>query len=94
MSKSIYEEALNILLNSLQDPQCEDNCCYILNLLEMNVIIKAIQKAQKQEKKHHELFSLYNLLIDNCNDFDLHDDVIVEIKNKIKELENEKEMIK
>ena len=50
MSKSIYEEALDILVNSFLDPQDEDNDCYMFNKSQMNKISKAIRAAQKQEK--------------------------------------------
>lgn len=82
--KSIYEVALNILIDSLQDPQDEDNVCYMLNLLQMNVIIGALQQAQKQEK----LLELYIKIYNGITDY--HDyDELKEIQKQIKELENE-----
>ena len=50
MSKSIYEEAIDILGDSLLDPQDEDDDCYVLDRKQMNIIIRAIVQAQIQEK--------------------------------------------
>jgi len=59
MSKSIYEEALNILRDSLQDPQDEDDDCYLLDFEQMKNITKPLEQAQKQEK----LLELYRQLV-------------------------------
>jgi len=95
MNKSIYEVALNILRDSLQDPQDEDNVCYMLNLLQMNVIIGALQQAKKQE----ELLELYKELItvkdelisiawfdDECDETEK---IETDLEKRIKEIENE-----
>lgn len=73
--KSIFEEVLDILVDSFQDPQDEDNDCYMFNRRQMNKITKAIRKAQKQEKLL-ELYKELNKIIDNLNE-------------RIKVLENE-----
>ena len=52
MSKVSYDEALNILRNSLQDPQDEDDNCYILNRKQMIYIIRVIIQAQEKEKEN------------------------------------------
>ena len=89
MSKSSYDEALDILLNSLQDPQDEDNDCYMLSYNQMNVIDRTLKQAQKQEKLselYKELATLYRDRFDYTNS-------ATEIKRlwgKIKELENDK----
>lgn len=50
MNKSIYEEVLEILVDSFKDPQDEDNDCFIFDFRQMIKIEKAILIAQKQEK--------------------------------------------
>ena len=50
MSKSIYKEVLDILVDSFQDPQDEENDCYMLDRKQMNKVSRAIRQAQKQEK--------------------------------------------
>ena len=63
MSKLIYEEVLDILVDSFQDPQDEDCDCYMLDRKQMNKIGKAIRQAQKQEK----LLELYKQAYDKSN---------------------------
>lgn len=58
MMKTIYDEVLNILVDSFTDPQDEDNDCYMFNRKQMNKISRAIRKAQKE----HELVGLYEEL--------------------------------
>lgn len=55
MSKSIYDEVLDILVDSFTDPQDEDDDCYILNYREINKISKAIKYAKILEKELSEL---------------------------------------
>lgn len=88
MSKTIYEEALDMVVDSFQDPQDEDDDCYMFNRKQMNKISKALNKAQKQEK----LLELYQKLNHDWDDLTINE--VDEIHNKIKELEmvdNEKE---
>src|SRR5690554_1128077 len=97
MSKSIYEEALDILddilVDSFSDPQDEYNDCYMLNFKQIIKIENAIKKAQKQEK----LLELYRYLNENTISYDLsydeEDEItskIDEIEKQIRELENDK----
>lgn len=95
MKKAIYDEALNILVDSFSDPQDEDNDCYMFNRSQMNKISKAIRKAQKQEKllgSYMQLTKLYeevytidlSELIQNQNYYQIK---IIKIKRRIKVLE-------
>ena len=59
MSKSIYNEVLEILLDSFKDPQDEDNDCFMFNFRQIIKIEKAILIAQDQEK----LLGLYRQLV-------------------------------
>ncbi len=94
MNKSIYEEALEILIDSFQDPQDEDNDCYMLDFEQMNNIAKTISQAQKQEKLlelYKELITVKDDMFDCC---EIVDDEFYDIrktetnlKQQIKELE-------
>ena len=98
MNKSIYDEALEILLNSLQDPQDEGNVCYSLSLLQMNKITKTILQAQKQE----ELLKLYKELsikerkraisekTRNVDEYNQSSKEIETLEKIIKEVQNDK----
>ena len=93
MSKSIYEEILGILLDSFQDPQDEDDDCYMLNRRQMIKISTAIRKAQKQEKLlvlYKEFFDKLNIQLRNTFDIDYiypHEFIIgYDIKSEDKEL--------
>jgi len=90
MSKSIYDEVLDILLDSFTDPQDEDDDCYMLSLNQMNKISKAIRMAQKQEK----LLTLYREKEKHEQEFPALNHIEYEdyqrIKTKILELENDK----
>ena len=95
MNKSIYEEALDILVNSFLDPLDEDNDCYMFNHSQMNKISKAIREAQKQEKLL-ELYKEINnkrkelMKLARYNSWSWKLDIeINELKDKIKEKENE-----
>lgn len=59
MSKSIYDEVLDILVDSFTDPQNEDYDFYMLTNNQMMKISKAIKCAKKQEK----LLELYEALV-------------------------------
>lgn len=65
--KSIYDEVLDILLDSLLDPQDEDDDCYMLSHYQMIEIIEAIRIAQKQDKllKAYEKLAEYRLIVIN-----------------------------
>ncbi len=98
MSKSIYEEALDILgdilVDSFSDPQDEYNDYYMLNFKQIIKIEKAIKKAQKQEKLlelYKEYFEYSEMLKDGRK---FGGRMLVEherdkIIEEIKELENE-----
>ena len=97
MSKSIYEEVLDVLVDSFQDPQDEENNCYMLDRKQMNKIGKAIRQAQKQEKLlelYKELSNFYVKLYTmelselslNSNYYEIE---IIKLKHQIKEIENE-----
>lgn len=97
MSKSFYVEALDILRDSLQDPQDEDNDCYMLDFEQMNNITKTISQAQKQERLlelYKRLNNLYEKLYTmelstlslNSNYYEIE---IIKLKQQIKELEND-----
>ena len=91
MSKSIYEKALEIVDESLYQ---QDNSV-IFNHLALNLLKKALEQAQKQEK----LLGLYKELNNNHKEMIIltrHnlwswklDTEIRDIQDKIKELENE-----
>lgn len=99
MSKSIYEEALDILddimVDSFSDPQDEYNDCYMLNFKQIIKIEKAIKKAQKQEKLlelYKEYFEYSEMLKDGRK---FGGRMLVEherdkIIEEIKEIENDK----
>lgn len=55
MSKSIYDEVLDILVDSFTDPQNEDYDFYMLTNNQMMKISKAIKYAKKLEKELSEL---------------------------------------
>lgn len=85
--KTIYDEALDILVDSFTDPQDEEDDSYMLNRRQMNKISKAIRTAQKQEK----LLKLYKEL-SNYVDEQTYAHKLPEIttlKIKINELEND-----
>lgn len=93
MSKSIYDEVLDILLNSYIDPLDEDSDCYMIIGNEMIKITKAIRKAQKQEKLlelYKEFFDKLNIQLRNTFDIDYiypHEFIIgYDIKSEDKEL--------
>lgn len=79
MNKSIYDEAIEIVDESLYQP---DNSV-IFNHLGLNLLKKALEKAQKQEN----LLGLYRRLYKDFDDLTL--DEQLEIEKQIKELENE-----
>ena len=87
MSKSIYDEALDILLNSLQDPQDEDNDCYMLDTKQLNKVCRALKQAQKQEKLLELYRDLSNYVCEECYSYKLPE--ITRLKIIIKELEDE-----
>ena len=95
MSKSIYDEVLYILLDSLFDPQDEDDDCYMFNYVQINKILKAIRKAQKERELvgQYEELAFTRLLLLNETEINKvqalkkKDELI---SNEIKELENEK----
>lgn len=82
MSKSIYDEALDVIEN------IDRNLHYTWVVGRDNLIKtkQALEKAKKLEK----MLELYRCLNENANDYDLHPDTVDEIHNKIEELENEK----
>ena len=94
MSKSIYKEALDILLNSLQDPQDEEDDCYMLSRNQMNKIYNTISQAQKQEKLlelYRKLITVKDDMFSYCEvaDDDYYDMAEIEddLEQRIKELE-------
>lgn len=94
--KSIYDEVTDIIVDSLIDPQDEDNNCYMFDRKQINKIARAIRKAQKQG----QLLELYEELssvrlhilketdVNNKNAL-LNKDIV--ISKTIEGLENEKE---
>lgn len=95
--QTIYEKALDILMDSLQDPQDEDDDCYMLDFKQLNNIDKTLKQAQKQEKLlelYKKLNNLYEKLYTmelselslNSNYYQIE---IIKLKQQIKELENE-----
>lgn len=83
MSKSIYEDAFNHL-DELVDTLAHIEGSFLYRHYLDNIRLK-LKQAQKQEK----LLELYRYLNENTNDYDLNYDVVDDIHNKIKELENE-----
>jgi len=105
MSKSIYHEALDIVVDSFQDPQDEDDDCYMFNRKQMNKISKALEKAKNQDKLlglyeklvDHRLKVINNLLNDisdilsEVDKYAHHDIKIVEKIRELEMVDNEKE---
>ena len=87
MSKSIYREALEIVVEALDLPDRS----VIFKHTVLNVIKKALKQAQKQEKLlelHKRLINLYEKLYDTelSHYYEIE---IIKLKQQIKELENE-----
>lgn len=87
MSKSIYDEVLDVLVDSFTDPQDEDNDCFMFNFRQMNKISKAIRKAQKQEKLLELYKEHFDLIHTPISEYDYSR--VISLALKIKELENE-----
>jgi len=91
--KSIYDEALDIVTESLEE---YDNSV-IFNHNGLNLLKKALEQAQKQEKLlklYKELISLKNDMFSYC---EVVDDIYyymaeteTDLEEQIKEIENDK----
>lgn len=90
--KSIYDEALKILINALTNTRADNDNEYIFHRKELIEILKAIKEAQEQ----HELAELYEELAHTrsllLNETDLIKTQALKkreeiISNKIEELE-------
>ena len=94
MSKSIYDEALNIIKQRVNTIRlntkigsrriADEENAVLLDNIEYN-LNKLCELVEKQEK----LLELYRYLNENTNDYDLHPDEVDAIDKKIEELENE-----
>ena len=65
MSKTIYDEVLDILVDSFIDPQDEDDNCYMFDFRQMSKISKSIRKAQKQEKLLNKIKEIIDIQDDS-----------------------------